>query len=175
MPKEKVAEEKGTHVDEAKPSEQKVNEESKIKPPPPFPQKFKKQKEENVLGIYKFAKYVKDVVANKSRLAEYATVALMEECSSRIQNRLPIKLKDPGSFTVQIQIGKCVEARDLCDLGASINLMPTFMFLKLGLARPKPTTIMLQLADLSMSRPDGVIKDVLVQVGTLIFACHFGF
>ncbi|XP_015159334.1 uncharacterized protein [Solanum tuberosum] len=194
MPKEKVAEEKGTHVDEAKSSEQRVNEEPKVKPPPPFPQKFRKQKEEKCFGkfieflkevhvnlplidvlqgIPKYAKYLKDVVANKSRLTEYATVALTEECSSRIQNSLPIKLKDLRNFTVQIQIGKCVEARGLCDLGASINLMPTSMFLKLGLGKPKSTTIMLQLADRSVSRPDGVIEDVLVQVGTLIFPMDF--
>ncbi|KAK4708672.1 hypothetical protein R3W88_029597 [Solanum pinnatisectum] len=109
----------------------------------------------------KYVKYMKDVVANKSRLVEYATVALTEECNSRIQNRLPTKLKDLGSFTVQIKIGKCIEARGLCDLGASINLMSTSMFLKLGLGRPKSTTIMLQLADLSIARPDGVIEDVL--------------
>ncbi|XP_049365275.1 uncharacterized protein LOC125830108 [Solanum verrucosum] len=124
-------------------------------------------------GIPKYAKYVKDVVANKSRLTKYATVALTEECSSRIQNRIPTKLKDPGSFTVQIKIGKCVKARGLCDLGASINLMPTSIFLKLGLGRPKSTTIMLQLADRSVSRPYGVIEDVLVQVGTLIFPVDF--
>ncbi|KAK4716104.1 hypothetical protein R3W88_014442 [Solanum pinnatisectum] len=104
-------------------------------------------------GILKYAKYVKDVVANKSRLAEYATEALTEVCSSRIQNRLPTKLKDLESFT----------ARGLCDLGASINLMPMSMFLKLGLGRPKSTTIMLQLADHSAVRLDGVIEDVLVQ------------
>ncbi|XP_049371097.1 uncharacterized protein LOC125836054 [Solanum verrucosum] len=192
--KAKVAEEKGTQVDEAEPSEQRVDEEPKAKPPPLFPQKFKKQKEEECFGkfiellkqvhvnlplidvlqgIPKYAKYVKDVVANKSRLVEYATVALTEECSSRIQNRLPIKLKDPGSFTVQIKIGQCVEARGLCDLGASINLRPTSMFLKLGQGRPKSTTIMLQLADRSVARPDGVIEDVLVQKGTLIFPVDF--
>lgn len=36
-------------------------------------------------GISKYAKYVKDVVDNKSRLTENETVALIEECSSRIQ------------------------------------------------------------------------------------------
>jgi len=51
--------------------------------------------------------------------------------------------------------------------------MPTSMFLKLGLGKPKPTTIMLQLADRSVSRPDGVIEDILVQVGTLIFPVDF--
>ncbi|XP_049360412.1 uncharacterized protein LOC125825111 [Solanum verrucosum] len=193
-PKAKAAEEKGKQVDKAEPSEQRVNEKPKAKPPPPFPQKFKKQKEEECFGkfiellkqvhvnlplidvfqgIPKYAKYVKGVVANKSRLAEYATVTLTEECSSRIQNSLPTKLKDPGSFTVHIKIGKCIEAIGLCDLGASINLMPTSIFLKLGLGRPKSKTIMLQLPDRSVARPDGVIEDILVQVGTVIFPIDF--
>ncbi|KAK4727095.1 hypothetical protein R3W88_032012 [Solanum pinnatisectum] len=193
--KNKSAEEKEKHVYQAGPSEQRVDEEIKAKPPPRFPQKFKKQKEEEecfgkfiellkqvhvnlplidvLKGIPKYAKYVKDVVANKSRLAEYAIVALTEECSSRIQNRLPTKLKDPWSFTVQIKIGKCIEARGLCDLGASINLMPTSIFLKLGLGRPKSLNIKLQLVNRSVSRPGEIIEDILVQVGTLIFPVDF--
>ncbi|XP_049391413.1 uncharacterized protein LOC125855726 [Solanum stenotomum] len=66
----------------------------------------------NASGIPKYVKYVKDIVASKRRLMEYETVVLTEECNSRIQNRLPKKLKDPGSFTVQITIGKCVEPAD---------------------------------------------------------------
>ena len=54
-------------------------------------------------GIPKFAKYVKDVVANKSKLAEHATITLTQQCSSRIQNSLQIKMKDLGSFTIQIK------------------------------------------------------------------------
>ncbi|KAK4718026.1 hypothetical protein R3W88_016364 [Solanum pinnatisectum] len=127
-------------------------------------------------GIPKYAKYVKDIVAKKSRLAEYKIEALTEECSSKIQNKLPAKLKDQGSFTVQIITGKCIDARGLCDLGARINLMPTSMFLKLGLGKPKPTTIMLQLANLSLARPDDVIEDILVQLDTevpFILGCPF--
>ena len=82
-------------------------------------------------------------MASKRRLTEYEIVALTEECSSRIQNRLPKKLKDQGSFTVQITIGQNVNARGLCDLGASINLMPLSLYLKLGLGSPKRTTIIL--------------------------------
>ncbi|XP_055824226.1 uncharacterized protein LOC129892666 [Solanum dulcamara] len=126
-------------------------------------------------GIPRYAKFVKDIVANKSKLAEFATVALTEECSSRILNKskLPAKLKDPGSFTVQVTIGKYSNARDLCDLGASINLMPRSMLKKLGLGELKATTILLQLADRSVARPDGIIEDVLVQVGSLIFPVDF--
>ncbi|KAK4721422.1 hypothetical protein R3W88_011655 [Solanum pinnatisectum] len=132
--------------------------------PPPFPQRLKKKNKYELFGkflsllkhvhinlplvdilqgISKYAKYVKDIVASKRRFMEYETVAFTEECSSRIQNRLPKKLKDRGSFTVQITIGKNVHARGLCDLGASINLMPLSLYLNLGLGSPKRTTVIL--------------------------------
>ncbi|XP_055814190.1 uncharacterized protein LOC129883585 [Solanum dulcamara] len=122
-----------------------------------------------LMRIPKYAKCAKDIVANKSRITEYEMVAHTKECSSKIQNKLPTKLKDPSSFTVQITIGKCINARGLCDLGISINLTPTSIFWKLGLGKAKPTSIMLQLADCSVVQPDGIIEDILVQVGTLIF------
>ncbi|XP_009757644.1 uncharacterized protein [Nicotiana sylvestris] len=123
--------------------------------------------------VPKYAKYIKDTVANKRKLTEFKTVALTEECSSRIQGKLPQKLKDLGSFTIQISIGKHAVGRALCDLGASINLMPLFVFRQLGLGEPCPTTVILQLADRSISHPEGVIEDVLVQVGSFIFPADF--
>ncbi|XP_059312588.1 uncharacterized protein LOC132063871 [Lycium ferocissimum] len=124
-------------------------------------------------GIPKYAKYINDIVANKSRFTEYATVALTEECNSHIFERLPTKLKDPESFTIEISVGKQVVARALCDLDASINLMPSFIFRKLGLEVPRPTTIVLQLTNRSLARPEVIIKDVLVQVGSFIILTDF--
>ncbi|XP_070014203.1 uncharacterized protein [Nicotiana sylvestris] len=123
--------------------------------------------------VPKYAKYIKDTMANKRKLTEFKIVALTEECSSRIQGKLPQKLKDLGSFTIQISIGKHVVGRALCDLGASINLMPLFVFRQLGLGEPRPTTVILQLVDRSLSHPEGVIEDVLVQVGSFIFPADF--
>ncbi|XP_009610698.1 uncharacterized protein [Nicotiana tomentosiformis] len=162
--------------------------------PPPFPQRLQKVKDnatyKNFLDILKqvqintslvdilqevpkYAKYIKDIVANKRRLIEFETVALTEECSSRIQSKLPQKLKDPGSFTIQISIGKHTAGRALCDLGASINLMPLSVFIQLVLGEPRPTTVILQLDDHSLAHPEGVIEDVLVQVGSFIFPADF--
>ncbi|KAK4709062.1 hypothetical protein R3W88_029987 [Solanum pinnatisectum] len=124
-------------------------------------------------GIPEYAKYVKDIVANKRRLTEYETIALTEECSSRIQNRLPKELKDSGSSTVQITIRQNVHTRGLCDLGASINLIPLSIYQKLGLGSPKRTNVILQLIDRSIARPEKVVEDVLVQVGSLIFLVDF--
>ncbi|XP_073138487.1 uncharacterized protein [Henckelia pumila] len=52
-------------------------------------------------------------------------------------------------------------AMALCDLGASINLMPFSVFRKLGMGEPKPTRVSLQLADRSIKYPRGIIEDVL--------------
>ena len=57
----------------------------------------------------------------------------------------------------------------LCDLGANINLMPMSVFKQLGIGEVIPTTVTLQLADRSLTHPDGKIEDVLVRVDKFIF------
>lgn len=120
-------------------------------------------------GIPKYTKHIVDIVANKSQFTEYATVALTVEYTWQIQNKLPTKLKDPGSFTIENVIEKQVTAQALCDQGVSINLMSSSVFRKLGLGTPNPTTIVLPMADRSLAQLEGIIKDVLMQVGALIF------
>ncbi|XP_070028855.1 uncharacterized protein [Nicotiana sylvestris] len=104
---------------------------------------------------------------------KFETVALTEECTSRVQNKLPQKLKDPGSFTIPIRIGNIDVGRALCNLGESINLIPLSLFKQLDLGAPRPTTVMLQLADRSITHPEGVIEDVLLQIGKFIFPADF--
>ncbi|KAI3445254.1 hypothetical protein Pfo_001919, partial [Paulownia fortunei] len=106
-------------------------------------------------------------------LEEYETVALTEECSVILQRKLPPKLKDPGSFTIPCTIGNSFFDKALCDLGASINLMPLSIFRKLRLGEAKPTTVSLQLADRSIKYPRRVIEDVLVKVDKFIFPADF--
>ncbi|XP_073277634.1 uncharacterized protein [Primulina huaijiensis] len=76
-----------------------------------------------------------------------------------------------GHLSEQEKIGGSHDA--LCDLGASINLMPFSVFRKLGLGEPKPTRMSLQLADRSVKYPRGVIEDVLVKVDKFIFPADF--
>ncbi|XP_055835225.1 uncharacterized protein LOC129903704 [Solanum dulcamara] len=111
--------------------------------------------------ILRYAKFVKDIVANKIKLAKFETVILTEEYSSRILNnvKLPATQKVLGSFTVQVTISKCNNVRGLCDLGASINLMLRSILKKLRLGEPKPTTILLQLANRFVARPDDFNPD----------------
>ncbi|XP_010246522.1 PREDICTED: uncharacterized protein LOC104589783, partial [Nelumbo nucifera] len=100
-------------------------------------------------------------------------VKLNEECSAIHQNKLPPKPKDPGSFSIPCTIGDIEFEKALCDLGASINLMPYSIFEKHGLQELTPTTITLQLADRSIKYPRGIVEDVLVRVGNFIIPTDF--
>ena len=71
-----------------------------------------------------YAKFLKDIISKKRRLEEFEIVKLFEECSAILQKKLPQKLKDLGSFTLPCTIGNSFFDKVLCDLGASINLMP---------------------------------------------------
>ena len=120
-----------------------------------------------------YVKFMKKILANKKKLGDYETIALTEECSAILQKKLPPKLQDPGSFAIPFSIGNSVSSKALCDLRASINLMPLLMFKRLKLGEAKPTTINLQLADRSYQHPRGVIENVLVKVDKFLFPTNF--
>ncbi|XP_009762689.1 uncharacterized protein [Nicotiana sylvestris] len=167
---------------------------TEARPPPPFPQRLQKQKDDakykkflDILSqvsvnlplveilqeVPKYARYLRDIVAKKRRHTEFETVALTEECSARVQSKRHPKLKDPGSFTIPLSLGKQEVGRALCDLGASINLMTSSLFKQLRLGALRPTTITLQLADRSLVMLEGIIEDVLVRVGKFILPANF--
>nr|GEW62681.1 reverse transcriptase domain-containing protein [Tanacetum cinerariifolium] len=60
-----------------------------------------------------------------------------------------------------------VECLALADLGASINLMPLFVWNKISLLDLSPTCMTLELTDHSISHPVGVAEDVFIKVGEL--------
>ena len=120
-----------------------------------------------------YMKFMKKILASKKKLEEYETIALTEECSAILQKKLLLKLQDPGSFAIPFSIGNRVSGKALCDLGASINLMPLSMFKRLKLGEPKSTTISLQLVDRSYQHPRGIIKNFLVKVGKFVLPEDF--
>ena len=82
-------------------------------------------------------------------------------------------MKDPGNFTILCSIGTRYNARALCDLRASINLMYLLVFKQLGVGDCRPTTVTLQLADKSHACLESKIEDVLVKVDKFIFPVDF--
>ncbi|XP_024992446.1 uncharacterized protein LOC112526391 [Cynara cardunculus var. scolymus] len=160
----------------------------------PFPQRLRNQKEElqfkKFLDVFKqlhiniplveaieqissYAKFLKDILSKKKKLNEFETVVLTEGCIALLSNKIPSKLKDPGSFTIPCSIGEKKFGKDLCDLGANINLMPLSVFNTLGIGEARPTTVTLQLVEKSIAHPKGKIEDVLVQVDKFIFPADF--
>ncbi|XP_039130889.1 uncharacterized protein LOC120267283 [Dioscorea cayenensis subsp. rotundata] len=72
-----------------------------------------------------YAKFLKNLLTNTKNLGEVLMATLSEESSSIPQNKLPRKLKDPGSFTIPYVIGDSIEECALANLGANINVIPT--------------------------------------------------
>ncbi|PPR91666.1 hypothetical protein GOBAR_AA29018 [Gossypium barbadense] len=65
------------------------------------------------------AKFLKELLANKRKLDAISHVELNAVCSAILKNKLPNKLKDPGSFTIPCLIGSLSMNNALADLGAS--------------------------------------------------------
>ncbi|XP_062109397.1 uncharacterized protein LOC133820014 [Humulus lupulus] len=107
------------------------------------------------------------------KLEKYETVALTNECNAIFQRKLPPKFKDPRSFNIPCSIGDMVFERALCDLGDRVNTMPLSNFQKMNLGEARPTTVILQMADWSITHPRGVIENVLVKVDRFIFLADF--
>ncbi|XP_050909189.1 uncharacterized protein LOC127122960 [Lathyrus oleraceus] len=97
-----------------------------------------------------YAKFLKEMLSNKKKLEDEETVMLIVECSVIIQNNMPT-----GSFSIPCIIGKFIIDKALCDLGASISLMPLSICEKLNLGELGPTKMSLQLADHSVKFPIG--------------------
>ncbi|XP_070034773.1 uncharacterized protein [Nicotiana tomentosiformis] len=87
---------------------------------------------------------------------------------SVIVHSMALKLEDPDAFTIPCTIGSANSTKALCDLGVSINLMPYLVFKTLGIGKPRPISMRLQMADRTMKRPLGVIEDALVRVDKFI-------
>ncbi|XP_071912279.1 uncharacterized protein [Coffea arabica] len=124
-------------------------------------------------AIPSYAKFLKEIMTRKRKLEDCETIALTEECSAIIQNKLPPKLKDPGSFSIPCTIGNVDFSKALCDLGASVSLIPLTVARQLGLHELKRTNITLQLADWSIRYPLGVLENVLIKVQKFIIPVDF--
>ncbi|GAU49183.1 hypothetical protein TSUD_133780 [Trifolium subterraneum] len=120
-----------------------------------------------------YAKFMKELLSKKRKHLDDETVNMTEECSAIIQKKLPQKKKDPESFTIPCSIGNLHVRRALCDLGASINLMPLSMMKRIPGAVAKPTKMQLSLADRSITHPYGILQNVLVRCAEFVFPADF--
>ncbi|KAK4708602.1 hypothetical protein R3W88_029527 [Solanum pinnatisectum] len=107
-----------------------------------------------LLEMSGYAKFMKDLVTKKRSL-DFKTVEVSHICSSIMTSDTIKKKEDPGAFTIPCTIGMLQFAKALCDLGASINLMPYAIYKQIGLGEPKSTTMRLLMEDQSIKHPVG--------------------
>jgi hypothetical protein len=127
--------------------------------------------------IPKYVKFLKESCTTKRayKLKGYKTVNMSEVVSVVVQKNLPLKQKNPGTFTITCVIGNASFKRALCDSGASISVMSKHVYDSLSLEPLIKTSIVIQLADHSFVYPLGVIKVVLVKIESVVTPCDFIF
>nr|XP_016504489.1 PREDICTED: uncharacterized protein LOC107822455 [Nicotiana tabacum] len=163
----------------------KVNEQATEQVVPPVPQNSNREKlassaqrlniplMDALREMPGYAKMMKNLMSRKFDFQDVSIVTLTQTYNAVVTRPMAQKMSNPGSFTIPCTIGSYAFAKELCDLGASINLMPLAVYTKLGIGRARPTSMLLQLADRTAKRPTGIFDDVLVQVGKFVFPVDF--
>nr|GEX45281.1 reverse transcriptase domain-containing protein [Tanacetum cinerariifolium] len=93
-----------------------------------------------------YHKMLKDLLFDKEKLLGLSNTSLTENCSVVLLKKLPKKLRDPGRFLIPCDFHRLESCMALADLGASINLMPLYVWKKLSLLDLTPTRMTLELA-----------------------------
>ncbi|XP_021668155.2 uncharacterized protein LOC110655957 [Hevea brasiliensis] len=120
-----------------------------------------------------YTKFLKEILSEKRRLKDYETVILIEKCSAILQNKLPLKLKDPRSFFIPCPFGNMNIDKALYDLSANVSLMRLSICQKLNVKELRPTTISLQLVDWSIKYPIGILENIPIKVGKFFIPVDF--
>ncbi|GJR40512.1 reverse transcriptase domain-containing protein [Tanacetum coccineum] len=163
-------------------------------PPIPFPNRLKQHAEEalvhktmeslkkikinrpllkEIRQTDNYPKYMKDLMASKQLTKEDDKVRMNSRCSALLQNQLPPKENDPGSFILPCFIRRLDFNNALADLGASISIMPFSMFKRLGIGKLEPIDMVIEMADDTKCIPKGIVKNMLIKNDKFILPVDF--
>nr|GEU37649.1 hypothetical protein [Tanacetum cinerariifolium] len=84
--------------------------------------------------------------------------------ASHIDNSIPQKEKDPGSFTLPGFINNVCFDNALVDLGASVSVMPLSTYLNLGLGELAHNMLTVKLADRIVKYPKEIAENMIVGI-----------
>ncbi|GJZ45384.1 reverse transcriptase domain-containing protein, partial [Tanacetum coccineum] len=118
-------------------------------------------------GMPNYGKFLKELISNKHKIKQISAAFLSDESSTMIQNKVPPKLGDPGSFLIPCNFDKTFSCNALADLGGSINLMPYSLYAKLSLETLKPTKMSMEediKVPLILGRPFLHTADAVIRV-----------
>jgi thioester reductase-like protein len=95
-----------------------------------------------VMHVPLYAKFFKELITKKRSLDTTEVITLTKDCSAVIQNQLPLKLDDPGSFCVPCVIGN-KKFNALCDLGSSVSVIHSSVCVTMKWGSPEKTNMTL--------------------------------
>ncbi|GJR14036.1 MAK10-like protein [Tanacetum coccineum] len=87
--------------------------------------------------------------------------------SAFVQGDIPVKMEDPGLFTLPCRLGDSEPFDTLADLGSCVNIIPLYLYKKLNKELLEETDHIFGLANRTKSYPVGIVKDVEVRIGKL--------
>ncbi|GJU88042.1 hypothetical protein Tco_1300465 [Tanacetum coccineum] len=93
--------------------------------------------------------------------------------ASQIDNSIPKKEKDLGSFTLPCFINNVCFENALVDLGANVSVMPLSSYLNLGIGELAYTKLTVELAYRIVKYLKGIVENVLVGIGKFVFPIDF--
>nr|GFB61868.1 reverse transcriptase domain-containing protein [Tanacetum cinerariifolium] len=132
------------------------------KPKIPYPQRLRKEKMEAKYGKFldmiravqinvplvnvlaempNYGKFLKELVSNKHKIEQISFAFLSDESSNILQNKVPLKLGDLGSFLSPCNFNKTFSCNALA--------VPYSLYAKLSLETLKPTKMSVRLAERS--------------------------
>nr|GEZ76418.1 hypothetical protein [Tanacetum cinerariifolium] len=106
-----------------------------------------------------YAKNIKDLVTKKPKTEEDTKIRMNPRCPALLQNQLPLREQDLGSFILPCSIGRLDFNNDLADLGAIINIMPLSMYKRLGMGKLKPINMVIEMANNTKCTPKGIVEN----------------
>ena len=165
----------------------------KYKPPVPYPQALNRPKaknsetDDNLLDAFKKVTITNPLIDAIKHIPSYAKffkgictphrnpkrIQLSETVSSIMMNSLPLKKRDPGAPMITSEIRGMSFTRSLLDTGASINILPKAIFDRHHVWELQPFLVELCLADRSVRKPHGLVKDVIVRIENYYFLVDF--
>jgi hypothetical protein len=111
-----------------------------------------------------YARYFKDILNQKRPILEMDRLVFAKRCSAAILDGLPDKMGDLGVPTIPCLIGIHKFDQTLCDLGASVSVMPKVIYDQLNHDSLVPTSMHMQLADQLIRRLVGIAEDIPVRI-----------
>ncbi|GKF03767.1 reverse transcriptase domain-containing protein, partial [Tanacetum coccineum] len=71
-------------------------------------------------GMPNYGKFLKELISNKHKIEQIYAAFLSDESSAMIQNKVPPKLGDPGSFLIPCNFNKTFSCNALADLAENM-------------------------------------------------------